>query len=464
MQDGMEPDEPHPQAEAAPKKNTQNDMWVYTLNNYTPDEEAKMRALHHVCKQLRYHVFGKEVAASGTPHLQGFVCFTNRKQFNTVKNILGPRCAIFAKSPRSTVAAASGYCKKGDQSHSEWKKYGMQGPHYGLNADYFEYGELPAEKAQGKRSDIARAKEIIDAGGNLSDVADQETEAFVKYFRGLQKLVNYRTSERDFKSNVIVITGDPGTFKSGAISRLKEKYYVVRPTHGNSGCWYDGYEPGRHLSVVFDDFNGGWMPYHNVLELTDRYGCQVQSKGGTVQFKPTFIAFTSNIPAELWYQNDKLPFGALERRINLWFIHSRVEAANDARGLVAGDIVVTVKKGSVGAHPLHKVLVKVPDDEHNTNEWKIPAHIQAELDHTQLAPEAEEELWLEGYGDLDVPNEEEEPELSDDIQYDEIPRPNLPLARRLFDEDDNEMELSSDEYDEEGDSYDASYNSDDDIQ
>ncbi len=74
-----------------PTKGTRNDMWVYTLNNYTEEEEAQMRALHMINKQVKYHVFGKEVAATGTPHLQGFVCFTNRKQFSTMKNILGDR-------------------------------------------------------------------------------------------------------------------------------------------------------------------------------------------------------------------------------------------------------------------------------------------------------------------------------------------------------------------------------------
>ncbi len=79
-------DDPKP-----PTKGTTNDMWVYTLNNYTAEEKTKMMALHSFNKQVAYHVFGEEVAASGTPHLQGFICFTNKKRFPTVKNILGDR-------------------------------------------------------------------------------------------------------------------------------------------------------------------------------------------------------------------------------------------------------------------------------------------------------------------------------------------------------------------------------------
>lgn len=80
-----------PERDAEPAKNTTNDAWAYTLNNYTPEEEAKMRALHLISKQVRYHVFGHEIGENGTPHLQGFITFTNRKKFTTVKKLLGDR-------------------------------------------------------------------------------------------------------------------------------------------------------------------------------------------------------------------------------------------------------------------------------------------------------------------------------------------------------------------------------------
>ena len=74
---------------SAPTKNTTNTAWIYVWNNYTEADAEYMRQFHRHCKQVRYHVFGKEVGKEGTPHLQGFVVFTSRKRFQTVKNLIG---------------------------------------------------------------------------------------------------------------------------------------------------------------------------------------------------------------------------------------------------------------------------------------------------------------------------------------------------------------------------------------
>ncbi len=87
----VQPLQPDSGASEASSVNTTNDSWCYTLLNYTKEEEEKMIAFHHVCKQVKYHIFGREVAGTGTPHLQGFVVFTSRKKFNTVKNLISDR-------------------------------------------------------------------------------------------------------------------------------------------------------------------------------------------------------------------------------------------------------------------------------------------------------------------------------------------------------------------------------------
>ena len=120
----------------------------------------------------------------------------------------------------------------------------------------------------------------------MKHVAKESFRTYVKFFRGLEKYRTLTTSKRHWKTKVMVITGDPGTFKSYSIGKLRGRYHVVRPNNKSAGCWFDGYEPDHHPTVVFDDFTGQWMPYHNLLELTDRYACQVPTKGGTSQFKP----------------------------------------------------------------------------------------------------------------------------------------------------------------------------------
>lgn len=294
------------------------------------------------------------------------------------------------------------------------------------DGDFWEYGELPEDKEQGKRSDLDRVKEMMDDGASMQQVATTEFSAFVKFYRGFQKYQTLTTSERDFKTQVIVITGDPGTFKSYALSRLRGRYHVVRPTAKGSGCWYDGYEPHQHATIIYDDFTGGWMPYNNLLEICDRYGAQVQSKGGTLQFRPLVVGLTSNYPADTWYSG--MDYAALERRIDLHFTHKRCDAPNDDLGLATGDIVVERLKGHIGFHPLHAYL-----EQCDGNLYKFKEEFQLELMETQPDIDTTGDFWATMLQEMEIPNPVDDPELSDDV-----PRPKLPPGL------DEVQEISSD--------------------
>jgi len=112
--------------------------WVFTLNNYTPEEEAALQELDD--EAVEYLVCGREIGESGTPHLQGFIVLRERKRLNGVKSIVGQRC--HCELARGTNAEASKYCKK--------------------DADYFEVGNTDvANVGQGKRSDWDAFKEWL---------------------------------------------------------------------------------------------------------------------------------------------------------------------------------------------------------------------------------------------------------------------------------------------------------------
>jgi len=59
---------------------TRSKNWVFTLNNYTEEDCKAISAW--ACKGVAY---SKEVGASGTPHLQGFVCFAVQKSLKALK-------------------------------------------------------------------------------------------------------------------------------------------------------------------------------------------------------------------------------------------------------------------------------------------------------------------------------------------------------------------------------------------
>lgn len=79
-----------------------------TLNNWTPAHEASFLA--NIQPIADYYVYGKEVGASGTPHLQFMVCFKKQTRLSAVRKLLP--AIWFVKSPRSTMQQASDYCKK----------------------------------------------------------------------------------------------------------------------------------------------------------------------------------------------------------------------------------------------------------------------------------------------------------------------------------------------------------------
>lgn len=103
----------------------QSKRWCFTINNYNQGDVDRLVALDH-----KYLIFGREVAATGTPHLQGYVEFNARKRFNSVKSLLGVTAHISAA--KGSASQNKDYCSK--------------------EGDFEEFGE-PAIAKQGKRSD-----------------------------------------------------------------------------------------------------------------------------------------------------------------------------------------------------------------------------------------------------------------------------------------------------------------------
>ena len=85
--------------------------WVFTLNNYTDDEVRTLNGVLEDVAKCKYGVYGREVGESGTPHLQGFVQFVNRKRPNQVSALLGIR-RLHCEARRGTPDEAATYCKK----------------------------------------------------------------------------------------------------------------------------------------------------------------------------------------------------------------------------------------------------------------------------------------------------------------------------------------------------------------
>jgi hypothetical protein len=149
--------------------------WCFTLNNYTDEDVARLRALEET---VAYICFGREVGESGTPHLQGFVSFTERKRLAQCTEILGQCHVTVAR----TIKNAIEYCKK--------------------DGDYEEYGVQPI--GVGGRSDLDAFKEDVK-GGTLSMkvLREKHSDVVAKYHRFAHDFVQDHLPRKEVPPHVL---------------------------------------------------------------------------------------------------------------------------------------------------------------------------------------------------------------------------------------------------------------------
>lgn len=119
---------------------TRAKRWCFTLNNYVQGDIDRLNATGPL---VTYLVFGREVGAAGTPHLQGFVIFNDRVSLTVAKQQIGDRAHL--EVARGTSVQAATYCKK--------------------DGDFTEFGNLP--EGQGRRSDWDRYRDWIEQLGRM---------------------------------------------------------------------------------------------------------------------------------------------------------------------------------------------------------------------------------------------------------------------------------------------------------
>lgn len=129
--------------------------WCFTLNNYTPEDLTRL-SVDPPSEPIEYIVFGKEVGASGTPHLQGTVVFKDRKRLSQVIRVIGQaHCTITRHLDQSIE-----YCKK--------------------DGDVFEAGVRPQEKST--RCDLEAFKQSVREGiTDHDELAELHSVVWAKY-------------------------------------------------------------------------------------------------------------------------------------------------------------------------------------------------------------------------------------------------------------------------------------------
>lgn len=180
------------------------------------------------------------------------------------------------------------------------------------NTMFYESG---TRAVSGKRGDLDDIKDMADSGESTINIASSHFGSYVRYHRGIEKYMTLKSASLNDHRNVEVkiFWGATGTGKTFKASMESERPYWLPNPNGPSALYFDGYD-GQD-TIIIDDFYG-WIPFHVMLRLCDKYHCSLNTKGGTVSLRHKKVIITSNLPPRDWYKNvkDEL-FAAFTRRI-----------------------------------------------------------------------------------------------------------------------------------------------------
>lgn len=236
-------DEGHEYEIVAEQNNSRLRSWVGTWNNPDMNDDEFRIYLGKLYEDevIQYAVFQRESApTTGTQHYQWFISFVRPVYFKKVKELF-PKCH-FAPM-KSTPDLCRAYCRKEESR--------LSGP--------YEVGEF---LGQGKRSDIARAIELLKSGASLKDIDELYPTVSVTYGHKLSeyyyrlknapkisRLEKCATQWRNLE--IIYIYGPPRTGKSTSVrySTAQDELFCVTQYDQNM---FDGYN-GQSVLLI-DEF------------------------------------------------------------------------------------------------------------------------------------------------------------------------------------------------------------------
>lgn len=252
--------------------------WTYTLNNYNDEDIALVRGL--VCS---YHVCGREVGASGTPHLQGYIELEVQQSMTALKK----------KIPKAHLEVAKGNAEQN-------KVY--------CTKDKDVLLETGKPKRQGKRNDLDHVREQLADGANMRAVV--ESARSLQSIRMAEIYLTYHEEKRDWEPIVKWFYGPPGSGKTRQAHAESVDPFVC----GTSIKWWQGYD--KHEHVIIDDFRTSFCKLEELLHLLDRYAFTVECKGSSRQLLAKQIIITSPYPPQHFYAGTGENIFQLLRRIH----------------------------------------------------------------------------------------------------------------------------------------------------
>lgn len=287
------------------EKRCQAKNWVFTLNNYTPEEENRLKEL-----ECEWMVFGHEHLEDGTPHLQGAFVFKGRRDLNALKKIL----------PRAHLEVMHGSCQ---DSKTYCTKEDMTG--------YFEKGIIPEPKGKkGSEKAQEKWKEAINLAkeAKWEEIEDKYPGWWVAhqnhfkqiYINSLKEEPMKNLASDELKKRFLWIWGPTGTGKSHTAYRIAEELGCEKPYLKDLNKWWDNYRCQKVTIIEEADEESCKRLASRFKKWCDKWPFPAEGKGISYeQIRPQYIIVTSNYPIDVCFplQDDSGPMHRRMTEINL---------------------------------------------------------------------------------------------------------------------------------------------------
>lgn len=258
--------------------------WCFTFNNWEthqPDAWDKFKQLGD------YGCVAPEVApTTGTPHLQGYLYFQNKKT-------KGKLIKLF---PKCSFRPANGNAKENRQYIFGPYDDG-NGKHKDFNPEAIEWGSMPM---QGARADLDSLRDQIQNGTKVDDIAIENPFMYHQYGRTLNKIEDLmmRKKFRTEMTKGIWYFGKTGVGKSHtAFQNFNPETHYVLNTKDNG--WWEGYT--QQDTVIINDFRGE-LSYNELLQLVDKWPMTVKRRNREpMPFLSKTVIITSSLHPEIVY-------------------------------------------------------------------------------------------------------------------------------------------------------------------
>nr|QJI53719.1 MAG: replicase [Cressdnaviricota sp.] len=278
-------------------KGQQARRWVFTLNNYTPEEEAAVKELE--CEWL---IFGHEHQTEGTPHLQGAIVFKKRIKLTGLKKLI-PRAHF--EVMRGKPSESKEYCTKEDKE------------------GYFEKGEMPKE--QTKAATEANQEKWEDAiiAAKKGRFEDIPADLWTRYMRTYKQIYEDNKQDpdmddygdKDLKNHFLWLWGPTGTGKSHSAHAIAKKIDPDEaPYIKDLNKWWNGFTKQKVVIIEEADPKRCEHLASYFKKWADKWAFTAEAKGTVFpSCRPEYIIVTSNYTIRECFpeESDYLP---LERR------------------------------------------------------------------------------------------------------------------------------------------------------